>query len=74
MEYSDDENRRWWDSLTKYDQMKILDLMIEKMNYAKPSPFQDSFAVSLSEQYERGQHFSPRQLMVIRKWGKGYPR
>lgn len=68
MEYSDDENRRWWDKLTKQDQLEILGTMVEKMG-KQDAAFTDSFAVSLTKQYQRGQHFSPRQLAAIRKWG-----
>jgi len=67
MEYSNDENRRWWDNLTKTDQLDILATMVEKTG-KQDSSFTDSFAVSLTKQYERGQFFSPRQLAAIRKW------
>lgn len=63
MEYSDEELKRWWNGVSKSEQMEILATMIELM-------YNPAFAISLSKQYETGRPFSAKQIAAIRKWEK----
>lgn len=65
MVHTDEENKRWWKSLTKYDQEEILQTMVEKGS----GSFRE-MAESFVDQFERGRDFTPKQLVVIRKWDK----
>jgi len=64
MEYSDQENLNWWVSLTKDDQLYLLEKMCEKMT----SGFAHGFAQSLMKMYKFGHTFTAKQIASIRKW------
>lgn len=62
--YSDAENRRWWNGLTKADQSDLLGKIVEKAN----SDYVRQWAEATLELWERGSFLTDKVLASIRKW------
>jgi hypothetical protein len=66
MIYTDSENRRWWDGLTKKEQTDLLELIVEKAT----TPKVNDWAETLLHIHNHGGKLTDKNLASIRKWAK----
>lgn len=66
MIYSDQENRRWWNGLSKQDQSEIFDRILETVTMPKVREFYET----LVQIWERGSQLSDANLANLRKWDR----
>lgn len=67
MEYSDAENIRWWQGLTKGDRLALITEIAEKATSARVA---DSTCRAI-EAIKANQVPEPRDIAQIRKWSHG---
>lgn len=65
MIYTDEENKRWWDSLSKFDQEKALERMVKESTLEYRT-----FTKSLETRYKDTGTLTPKQAGSVRRWLK----
>ncbi len=64
MLYSAAENRRWWDSLVKWDQSRLVSFVIEKAG----NPAYKNTMAQLQRRLMAGGLPTDKDLEMLRKW------
>lgn len=64
--YTDEENKRWWNGLSKYDQREIFGKILANAN----SLGVVRWAEELVTIWENGEVFPSKSLAFLRKWDR----
>lgn len=66
MIFTNEQNRRWWLSLSKQEQTDLLELIVEKAT----TPKVNEWAETLLHIHNHGGKLTDKNLVAIRKWAK----